>query len=108
MFVFQIENFLSIFLNPLCPQCCRAKLAMHSQTSKVVLPQLLGQGWSGVGCGLATSRFLGSAGGRSAMVGPCSSGATHRPPRTDPAPPAPTPPPPARGLVGNAGPPGDS
>lgn len=73
MFVFQIENFLSLFLTPLNPQCCRAKLGMHSQTSKVVQSQLLGQGWSGVGCGLATSRFLGSAGGRAATVGPCSS-----------------------------------
>lgn len=83
---------------------------MHKQTSEGVLSQLLRLGWFRVGYGLATRRFLGKAGGQAAVVGQCGSDATHRPPRTDPALPAPTPPPSlhARGLVGNAGPPGDS
>lgn len=90
MFVFQIENFLGLFffLTPYVHSVPRhrAKLAMHKQTSEGVRSQLLMLGWFRVGCGLATRRFLGKAGGRALVVGQCGSGATHRPPHIDPAP----------------------
>jgi hypothetical protein len=88
MFVCHIENFLGLFFNPLCPQC-RAKLAMHDQTSEVVLSWLLRLGWLRVGCGLATRRFLGTAGGRGIRGGTVWLGRHAPPSRTDPASPAP-------------------